>query len=52
MTMDKVKNKPNVILIQVDQYRASLLSMLGNRNVKTPNLDALVKHTISQILFR
>jgi len=31
----------NVILIQADQWNARCLSMLGNPNVRTPNLDAL-----------
>lgn len=31
----------NILLIQVDQMNAGCLSLLGNRNVRTPNLDRL-----------
>jgi len=33
--------KHNILLIQVDQMHAGCLSLLGNPNVKTPNLDRL-----------
>ena len=33
--------KSNILLIQVDQMNARCLGLLGNENVRTPNLDAL-----------
>ena len=36
-------DKLNVLFICADQWRADCISALGHPNVKTPNLDALVK---------
>lgn len=37
------KAQPNIILIMTDQHQAEALSIAGNRDVKTPNLDKLAK---------
>ena len=36
-------NKPNIVLIMTDQHQANALSIAGNLDVKTPNLDKLAK---------
>lgn len=36
-----MKNKPNVVLIMTDQMRGDCMSLMGHKNVKTPNLDTL-----------
>lgn len=35
--------KPNIVLIMTDQHQAEALSIAGNLNLKTPNLDKLAK---------
>jgi arylsulfatase A-like enzyme len=35
------KKRPNVLIITTDQQRVDAISVVGNRWVKTPNLDAL-----------
>ncbi len=40
--MTKQTQKPNVLLICADQWRGDCISALGHRNVRTPNLDALM----------
>ncbi len=37
------KNQPNIVLIMTDQHQAEALSVAGNPNLSTPNLDKLVK---------
>ena len=37
------KTQPNIILIMTDQHQAEALSIAGNVDVKTPNLDKLAK---------
>ena len=37
------KTQPNIILIMTDQHQAEALSITGNVDVKTPNLDKLAK---------
>ena len=37
------QNKPNIVLIMTDQHQAKALSIAGNLDVKTPNLDKLAK---------
>lgn len=37
------KNKPNIVLIMTDQHQAKALSIAGNLDVNTPNLDKLAK---------
>tara|TARA_R110001592_G_scaffold157648_3_gene388529 strand:+ start:600 stop:2006 length:1407 start_codon:yes stop_codon:yes gene_type:complete len=37
------QNKPNILLILTDQHQAKALSIVGNLDVKTPNLDKLAK---------
>lgn len=39
--------KPNILLICADQWRADCISGLGHRNVRTPNLDALMKEAVT-----
>ena len=34
-------NKPNIIIIKTDQHRFDLLGCMGNKVVKTPNIDRL-----------
>ena len=41
--------RPNILLICADQWRADCLSAVGHPNVKTPNLDALAREGV---LFR
>ena len=35
------KNKPNILLLMADQWRADCLGAAGNRAIHTPNLDQL-----------
>lgn len=35
--------KPNIVLVMTDQHQAKALSIAGNLEVKTPNLDKLAK---------
>jgi hypothetical protein len=35
------RNKPNIIIIKTDQHRFDLLGCMGNKVVKTPNIDRL-----------
>lgn len=44
-----MSEKPNILLICADQWRADCISSLGHPNVKTPNLDALAREGV---LFR
>jgi len=37
------KRQPNIILIMTDQHQAEALSIAGNNDLKTPNLDRLAK---------
>lgn len=37
------KTQPNIILIMTDQHQAEALSIAGNTDLKTPNLDKLAK---------
>lgn len=39
----KEKSKPNVLIIHVDQWRAQSIGYAGDKEVITPNLDALAK---------
>lgn len=36
-------NRPNIVLIMTDQHQAEALSIAGNLNLHTPNLDRLAK---------
>lgn len=36
-------NRPNIVLIMTDQHQAEALSIAGNSNLITPNLDKLAK---------
>jgi arylsulfatase len=42
-----IMGKPNVLFIMCDQLRADAIAALGNRIVKTPNMDRLVKRGVS-----
>ena len=37
------QNRPNIVLIMTDQHQAEALSIAGNLNLSTPNLDKLAK---------
>ena len=37
------KKKPNIVLIMTDQHQAKALSIIGNLDINTPNLDKLAK---------
>jgi len=39
----KAPKRPNVLFIYTDDQREDTISALGNPNIKTPNLDSLVK---------
>ncbi len=39
-------DKPNIIIVLADQWRAQAVGYAGNTNVKTPNLDALAKESV------
>jgi arylsulfatase A-like enzyme len=39
--------KPNIVFILTDQWRSSSLGYAGNKDVKTPNLDAFAKESIN-----
>ena len=39
----KAKRSPNVILLLTDDQRPDTIGVLGNRAIRTPNLDALVR---------
>jgi len=41
-----LKDKPNILLIQVDQLAAPALAIYGHRLVKTPNIDRLAENGI------
>lgn len=36
--------RPNILLIMTDQHQANALSIMGNKDLKTPNLDKLAKN--------
>jgi arylsulfatase len=39
--------KPNVLFIMCDQLRADAIASLGNKTVRTPNVDRLVNRGVS-----
>jgi len=39
--------RPNVLLVTLDQFRGDCLSLLGHKVVRTPNLDALAKESVT-----
>ena len=41
------RQKPNIIYILTDQWRASATGFAGDPNVKTPNMDALAKSSLN-----
>ncbi len=42
----KQKKRPNVLLITTDQQRVDAMSAVGNKWVKTPNMDSLVANGV------
>jgi arylsulfatase A-like enzyme len=40
------RNRPNVLLITTDQQRVDVMSAVGNKWVKTPNMDSIVAHGV------
>ncbi len=47
-----VKNKPNVIIILADQWRAQATGYSGNSDVITPNIDKLSRAKLYAVLLR
>jgi len=43
----KTENKPNVVFILTDQWRASALGYMGDPNVRTPRLDELANQSVN-----
>ena len=43
----EVGRRPNIIFVIADQWRASAFGYTGNPNVKTPNIDAFAKQSVS-----
>lgn len=43
MSSDIVSQKPNILFLLSDDQRADTIAAFGNKNIKTPNLDKLVK---------
>lgn len=43
---EKSKPRPNIIFLLTDDHRWDALGAMGNRIIKTPNLDALANHGI------
>ncbi|HEX7367843.1 MAG TPA: sulfatase [Pelobium sp.] len=43
----QVKNNPNVVYVIVDQFRADATGFNGNKDVITPNLDKIAKHSVN-----
>jgi arylsulfatase A-like enzyme len=41
-----IADKPNVIFVLADQWRAQAMGYAGNEDVKTPNLDQLAKESV------
>lgn len=37
-------SRPNILLIMTDQHQANALSVMGNKDLKTPNLDKLASN--------
>ena len=42
-----VANKPNIVYLLADQWRAAATGYNGDPNVKTPNLDRLAKESLN-----
>ncbi len=40
-------NKPNIVVVVVDQWRAQATGFNGNKDVLTPHLDQLAKHSVN-----
>ena len=38
-----MKNKPNIIIFNPDQWRGDMLGYLGYPGAQTPNLDSIIK---------
>ncbi|MEY4400356.1 MAG: hypothetical protein RL072_221 [Actinomycetota bacterium] len=45
--MSSGTRRPNVLLVTLDQFRGDCLSLLGHKVVRTPNLDALAKESVT-----
>ena len=39
----QISNKPNVVIVLADEWRAQTTGYNGDQNVRTPNLDKLAK---------
>lgn len=42
-----MSERPNILLICADQWRGDCISALGHKNAKTPNLDALMRESVT-----
>ncbi|NKI27372.1 sulfatase-like hydrolase/transferase [Arenibacter sp. 6A1] len=42
----KDKDRPNIVLIMTDQHQAAAMSIAGNTDLETPNLDKLAKNGV------
>ena len=40
-------SKPNILYIMCDQFRYDCIASLGNKEVRTPNIDRLVRRGIA-----
>lgn len=45
-SITKESKKPNILVIMTDQHQAKALSIAGNTDLKTPNLDKLAKRGV------
>lgn len=45
--IESTANKPNVIILLTDQWRAQELGYMGNRQVLTPNIDKLEQESVN-----
>ena len=46
-TVDHPADRPNLVFIFADQWRAQATGYAGNKDVKTPNLDRLAKQSVN-----
>ena len=55
MERGRVSSKPNILLLMDDQHRADCLGIVGNKSIRTPNLDrigregAVFRHAYSSV---
>lgn len=49
LTVFPVTEKPNLVVVMADQWRAQAFGFAGDPNAKTPNLDRLAKESIIMV---